>query len=73
MAYRIIFDKKYTLQDKIDYLERYMISFTQYAQDEEEKGDLIERDAWLKHHNRYWVKHKGLLREKALINMPPKN
>ena len=64
-ANKITFDKSYSLQDKIDYLERHMISFKQSAEREEIKGNLIERDAWIKHHTRYSKKHKELVKLKS--------
>jgi hypothetical protein len=64
-ANKITFDKKYTLQDKIDYLERHMLDFKKSIEREELKGDLIERDAYIKHHDRYYKKHKELMKLKA--------
>ena len=66
-AYRIIFDKSYSLQDKIDYLERYMSWFTKKIQETTISGDLVERDAWLKHHARYSKKHKELIKLKLIV------
>jgi hypothetical protein len=63
-ACKITFDRNYSLQDKIDYLERNMLSFTQSAKTQETKGDLVERDAYLKHHARYSKKHKELVKLK---------
>jgi hypothetical protein len=64
-ACKITFDKSYSLQDKIDYLERHMVSFKHSAEKEEIKGDLIERDAYIKHHARYSKKHKELVKLKS--------
>jgi hypothetical protein len=63
-AFKITFDKSYSLQDKIEYLERHILSFKQAVEKEEIKGDLVERDAWLKHHARYSKKHKELMKLK---------